>query len=497
MVLATIFSYKFFPLALIFVFGASLVFQIAHLTTTSLWHDEAFSALLIQYEDYGEMLHRIALDVHPPLYYMILRLWSGFAGDSLFSLRFFSLFFGLLCVALTFLLAKDIFQNKKLALVSALVLGMSSFQIQYHLEARMYTLGAFFLLLATYFLLRGLKAQIPSNRFFLFMGIYALCAVAALYTHYYTVFGIFAHALFIIYWVGPHLKKLLFAGTAFAAIGFLFLPWLPTFLRQLSQVQDAYWIPPITKWSLPTTISNMVIGDGLAPHQAALVIIAINIFVAAALITTLWHYQHREKWMFALLFVIPFLGSVLLSMKTSIYLYRYFVLYLPFLITALIAAAFAIPQKQIRFAILTILVLGSAISYPIHWYVWDLQDKPGMQEASSYIISSVKPNDKIISNSPFVYFTFRYYNTSYIHPLLYAPDDLPHFSGTALLNPEDTLQTFDIAETGDTVWTIDTTGFGNLQPTVPTSWQKQEEKEFPDAYIHRGSIIVRKYLIDT
>lgn len=483
-------------IALFAIFGASLVFQIAHLDTLSLWHDEAFSALLIQYENYGEMLHRIALDVHPPLYYMILRAWNDIFGHSVFSLRFFSLFFGLLSIVATFMVAKEIFQNKKLALLSALIFGMSSFQVQYNLEARMYTLGAFFLLLATYFLFRGLKAQIPSKKFFLLITIYALFAAAAVYTHYYTIFALAAHAFFSLYWLRSQIKKQFLVGTGFFISGVLFLPWLPVFLRQLAQVQESYWIPPINAWSLLTTLSKMVTGDGLDPNQAAFLIILIAILVLAAFFSMLFLYPQKERWILPLLFFTPFLGSLLLSLKTSIYLDRYFILYLPYLMITLVAALFAIPQKKLRFGLLTLALIGAAVSYPLHEQVWRLSEKPGMQAAALHLLSSASPNDIVLVNSPFVFFTFRYYNEGRLPDFLYAPEELSHFSGTALLNDSDIVRSFGDGSTiNSIIWTIDTTGFGNFQPTVPASWQKLEEMEFPDAYIHRGSIIIRKYIV--
>ncbi len=477
------------------LFGFILIFQLFNLTTTSLWHDEAFSALLIQYEDYGEMIRRIGLDVHPPLYYILLRFWTGIFNTSLFSLRAFSLLFGIGTALGIFFLTKEIFRNSTLAFLSAVLLSLVSFQVQYNLEARMYTLGAFFLVFATFFVLHALKTRVPSTSFFMFMAAYVTCASAALYTHYYTVFGIFAHGLFILYALRFRLKQLaLFAG-AFLAIALLFLPWLPTFLRQLSQVQTSYWIPPITKWSIATTISKMTIGDGLDPNQAAFLIILVNILALGAFFFMLSRYSQKERWILLFLFLAPFLGSLLLSLKTSIYLDRYFIFYLPYLIIALAAAIFAIPQKQTRFILLTFILIGAVLSYPLHAWTWRLSEKPGMEGATSYLLPSLQKEDEILINSSFVYFTFLYYNESDVHPLLYAPDELPHFSGTALLNRQDITRSFDIAEAGDTIWTIDTTGFGNFQPTVPVSWQKQEEKEFPDAYNHRGSIIVRKYLV--
>lgn len=478
------------------LFGLVLAFQLFNLTTISLWHDEAFSALLIRYDDYGEMLHRIGLDVHPPLYYMILRIWASAFGDSLFSLRSFSLFFGLLGMAATFALAKEIFQKRNLAFFSALILGMNSFQIQYHLEARMYTLATFFILLATFFLIRGLKTQIPSWRFSLLIGAYALSGAAALYTHYYSVFALAAHALFALYLLRFQIKKLGFVGVGFVASGILFLPWLPTFLRQLSQVQASYWIPPINRWSIPTTISKMTTGDGFNPDQAAFLIILIGVLVLAAFLWMLSRYPQRERWILPFLFLMPFLGSFLLSLKTSIYLDRYFIFYLPYLVITLVAALFAIPNPKVRSLLLMLALAGATVSYPLHASSWRLSEKPGMAGASSYLLSSLHSQDTILATSSFVYFTFRYYNTSSTHPLVYAPSDLPHFSGTALLNKEDIARSSEnIAQPGNTVWTIDTTGFGNFQPAPPESWQKLQEKEFPDAYPHRGSVIVRKYLI--
>ncbi|MBU4141332.1 hypothetical protein KKE99_00455, partial [Patescibacteria group bacterium] len=61
-------------LTLIAILVIGLILRLYNLIAVSLWHDEAFSALLIRYP-FGEMIARIILDVHPPLYYIILRVW--------------------------------------------------------------------------------------------------------------------------------------------------------------------------------------------------------------------------------------------------------------------------------------------------------------------------------------------------------------------------------------------------------------------------------------
>lgn len=152
---------------------------------------------------------------------------------------------------------------------------------------------------------------------------------------------------------------------------------------------------------------------------------------------------------------------------------------------------------MLRSSLITILTLAAFTSFPIYWQSINADAKPGMAAASQYLNESVEIQDKLIVNSSFIYFTFQYYNTTSINPLLYAPGDIPHFSGTALLNEEDLLSDFNkAAVSGDTVWTLDTTGFGNFQPSVPSSWAKESEKIYKDAPDFKGVIIVRKYIVE-
>src|ERR1051325_7086261 len=98
---------KYFPLILILILAAVLRFY--HLASISLWHDEAFSALLLKYP-WHEMFYRLGLDVHPPAYYVALRLWHYVFGDSLLSLRGFSAAFGVGLIPLTYAFVKTTFK---------------------------------------------------------------------------------------------------------------------------------------------------------------------------------------------------------------------------------------------------------------------------------------------------------------------------------------------------------------------------------------------------
>jgi len=77
-----------------------------------------------------------------------------FAGDSEFSVRFLSLFFGALTVPLLFVTARRLFDGTT-ALVAALLATLSPLYLWYSQETRMYTLITFLLLLSSYLLLRA------------------------------------------------------------------------------------------------------------------------------------------------------------------------------------------------------------------------------------------------------------------------------------------------------------------------------------------------------
>src|SRR5258708_21834916 len=102
---------------------AAILVRLYNLTAISLWHDEAFSALLIKYP-WKEMFYRIGLDVHPPLYYVLLRFWADVFGHSLFSLRGFSLFFGVATVYATYLFVKAAFKKESIALAASLLITL-------------------------------------------------------------------------------------------------------------------------------------------------------------------------------------------------------------------------------------------------------------------------------------------------------------------------------------------------------------------------------------
>ena len=486
----------FLVLALVIV----VALELCNLTAISLWHDEAFSALLIKY-DFKEMMHRISLDVHPPFYYIVLRSWNLFFGNSLFSLRSFSVFFGVLAILSVYFLVKEAFKNEKIALLSSVLLTFNSFQIQYAMEARMYSLALFLIVLSSYLLIKSLKSQK-----IIWWFLYALAVTAGIYTHYFFFFLVLAQGIFFLYWIikNSQFNFLEFLRTknfkiglgAYLVVIFSYLPWLRVFLNQSKQIQESYWIPKMDTWSIPNTLFKMTAGEGIDASKFWYILLGLAAIVTIAFIYALKKIKSSCKWLIFLLLIIPFIAVVVLSMKTSIYMDRYFILCLPFYIILIGGAILKIKNRALKNILVTIIILGSLISFPIYWINLNVKEKPGIAAAANYLKQGIEPNDKIFVGSSFIYFNFKYYNQTGIHSLLYAPGVLEHFSGTALLSPEDIINNFSYStKKDDIVWMINTTGFGNYQPKVPENWAKLEEKEFQEVHGYRGWIIVTKYQV--
>lgn len=461
-------------------------------TALALWHDEAFSALYLRYP-WGEMMHRIGLDVHPPLYYWILRVWSYGAGDSLLSLRLLSIIFGVLTVWAGYMFLRAAW-GKRVALLGALLLALNPFQIQYALEARMYTLGTFLALWSSYFLVKALESDHVRKKYW---AGYALTVAAGLYTHYYLAFTILAQGLFVLIYCFKYRDgKKFFAGVgAYLGATILYLPWVPTFLAQIARVQESYWIPPMDRWSVPGTLWKMIFGGPGIRHSVLLISSVVSVVL---LLYVIRRSTNIYKWLVILGVLIPVGAAVGLSMRTDIYLDRYFVFASLFFTILLLLAINSLSNHLFRWVLVIILAGSMGFTFFKNWEKLEIKNKPGMTAASEVINSAAKPGDKIISGSSFIYFTFKYYNETGIPPQLISDrpiKDIPHFSGTAILTDDDLILDLNKFPKGQTVWLLWTTGFGGSKPSLPSNWKQQSETKFADTPGFKGDIYVDQYQI--
>ena len=217
----------------------------------SLWADEGNSAVMAV-RSLVQIAVSAANDIHPPLYYWLLRLWTQIAGVSEAGLRSLSAVLGTLLVLVTIGLGMRL-GGTILGLVVGLLAAVSPFQIYYSQEARMYILLALEAAVAAYsfwWLVAQDDRQLPESASdelgldlkLVSAPILLLAAtfVAGFYTHY--AFPIMAALLSALYlaWViftrrrGQVGRRLQRWGLLLAIVLVCFAPWLGIAVRQVA-----------------------------------------------------------------------------------------------------------------------------------------------------------------------------------------------------------------------------------------------------------------------
>jgi uncharacterized membrane protein len=297
--------------ALWLILLAGLALRLFRLGADSLWYDETVSAALAG-SALPELIRHTAGDIHPPLYYILLRGWlilmgypTGHADAAGIGLEvaagFFSLFFGVLLICLIYALARRL-AGPRAALIAAALAAFSPYHIWYSQEVRMYTLGAVFGVVVTAALVQianrksqiaNRKSQITNRKSQIanckWWAIYAVAAVAGMYTLYYFAFlliplNLWALARLGIFYRVPRAKTdgsrasivCRFADLPFAicrwlplllanlAAALLYAPWLPIAFRQATD-------PPVPPWrSAPAFLASITESvNALALGQSA------------------------------------------------------------------------------------------------------------------------------------------------------------------------------------------------------------------------------------
>src|SRR5262245_10729348 len=106
----------------------------------SLWNDEGNTLRLVE-RPIPALLENASHDIHPPGYYLALKAWWLFTGETEFALRAFSALVGVLTVACVYALGRALFAPGA-GLVAAFLVALNAFSVYYAQEARMYALLA-------------------------------------------------------------------------------------------------------------------------------------------------------------------------------------------------------------------------------------------------------------------------------------------------------------------------------------------------------------------
>lgn len=155
------------------------------------------------------------LDPHPPLYYMLLRIWLEIFGHSIVTARAFSVVCSVLSVLGLYFLGSEIFDTK-VGLTAAAIMTFSIFHITNGQTARMYPQFTVSIILSTLFLYRLHFDKTSRLRD---IGGYALFTGVMLSTHLYSIFVFVSQIVAVLVSMRVDLRDRL--TESYAASGFI------------------------------------------------------------------------------------------------------------------------------------------------------------------------------------------------------------------------------------------------------------------------------------
>jgi mannosyltransferase len=283
-------------LAIVVVAGALL--RGRGLGEASLWHDELASwvAATRPATLRGVLEVSGGEDMHPPGYYLLLRMHALFFGDSEASLRLPSAVAGTLAIAALFGLGTA-FYGAREGLIAAVLCAVLPFPVRYSQEARAYSL-LFLGAIATAWLLMRARARIaagegspplarplastPGDPPWLELAAFAAAATVVAYLHYFGMLLVGLESLAALLLVRRSSRRRVAAAilvTLPVVLAALWLPWM-----SLAMVRQRYWPQP-PSWRTPLRFFDAFF-FGWKPLSAlmlAAMAAAAAVFVARAL----------------------------------------------------------------------------------------------------------------------------------------------------------------------------------------------------------------------
>lgn len=276
--------------------------------------DEAYSIDLVRGSISG-IIRATSADVHPPLYYLILKVFNLWGNESLLKYKMataLGTYLNLILLGATVVRKR---WGCRVSVLYILWFGLTYSTLDLTTFVRMYTWAAFFVTAATLFLFLYYENNRKRDLFF---GI--IMTLGAMYTHYYALIASFFIWLFLLMAVFVKKRKrtgYIFLGGAVVTIGYL--PWLRTLLAQSSRVANDYWMKGFdwNEWRMiPATLmesEDPVVGIG-AVLYAFLIILLVLAFV-------------RKKWDAILCATVFFCtttsGALISEFVTPIWATRY------------------------------------------------------------------------------------------------------------------------------------------------------------------------------
>lgn len=176
---------------------------------------------------------------HPPLYFVMMRIWAQLFGGSVAVTRSLSVFISFLVFPAIYWLCLELFESPLVGWMAIAIVAVSPFHVLFAQEAREYGLWTVTILLSSAALLRALRHKTKLN-----WGIYAVSLAVGLYTFLFSGLVAIGHGIYVVATENFQRTKTVTAYLFATFVGFLaFVPWIIVVIISFSALRGT------TKWA--------------------------------------------------------------------------------------------------------------------------------------------------------------------------------------------------------------------------------------------------------
>lgn len=413
---------------LVLVLGAFWL-RAFRLDVQSIWSDEGLS-LFRSSQDLSAITSLSAAGIHPPFYEMLLHFWGILVGRTEFSVRFLSVFFGVLAVAALYQLGRSTISRWG-AVLAALVASVAPFLVHYSQETRMYAPALLFSMVSVIAAIRWMRGP----RSWVWLACYTAAMAAAAYSHYYAWLITAFLNIFILLRLWTQGRAAWTRLTAWilaqVALGLIYLPWAGVLLNKYET-----YLTPSAGASLQSILYQTAVSFGLGysagqagatPGQVDLFPdhwVVLSLAVAFALIV-FWGIQSggraQEKgtnppgrFFLSLYLILPVIIIVLLSWGKRDFAPRYLIFASPayYLLIGHGLASLLGTRKVLLTGVgvaALIMVLGASALSLRNYYYDPAYWRDDMRGVAELISSRSRDGDVVVLNAYYLDPTFKYY----------------------------------------------------------------------------------------
>nr|WP_282446881.1 glycosyltransferase family 39 protein [Pseudomonas sp. W2Aug9] len=400
------------------ILALAMALRFYHLTSAAIWGDEGSSLLLSEYA-VADLWFNAAHDVHPPLYFFLLRGWIEVFGDSIGSIRSMSALPGVAVVGLGIWLTRQL-STRRAAVLAGILLALLPTAVRYSQEVRMYSLLGVWLLGATLALVYWMR-QPERTRY---LAAYVLLMSAGFYTHYFTALCVLVHWAYLgMQAPGQRLITRPAWWAANVVIVLLYLPWLPNLLDLVQHVDqlkvggDIGWEEPVNLLSVPSMIWQFVLQDAGDDLWTPLFWIFPLLLIAVVWMTA---WRHPGARLPALFFLLPLLLVYGVSFISPVFIERYLTVYALGLPIVLALAIDRLPSRLSWLgAALWVLFVGMELLGLKNNFEVDEHDQ--FNVPVEFVNRNYQEDDRIVLSDMMWYLSYVYYDQTDAQLQLYTP----------------------------------------------------------------------------